>query len=100
MIGKAISNHGFSMFLAFIGAVLWVATGDFWFFVIGIGTFVLATTFKRFFRTILWIALAVYASYAISSGWFIVIVLLILCMSFPILRVFTPVADFSKAKGK
>lgn len=100
MIGKAINNHGLSLFLAFIGAILWAATGDFWFFVIGVGLFVLAATFKRFFRTILWLALAVYASYAIPTGWFIVIVLFVLCMAFPILRVFTPVADFSKTKGK
>ena len=97
---KWIGQHKLSFILAAIGAGLWWSTGDIWFFVIGAGLFIVAATFKKFFRTILWLALAVYASYEIPSGWVVVIALFLLCVSFPILRVFTPVADFSKKKSK
>lgn len=100
MISNAINNHKLSAFLAFCGAVLWAATGDYWFAIIGLALFIIAASFKRFVRTILWIALGAYAAFIMPpNGWFFVLLGCIVCMSLPWTRGITPVADFSKSKG-
>lgn len=95
---KWIARHKVGFILMFLGATLWIHTGDHMFMVAAVGLFVAGLILRKMPRTLVWGALAIYATIITPNGWFLVIALAALVAIFPMLRRITPAGDIMPSR--